>query len=196
MVANQDKLSHLKWATESRARNQACALRLLTLFEKYDSKWKTKKFSRAAQDLIAVSFSLWRAAFLADKTSKRSEVFEHGRTFLEKIIEDNAISYPQDKHSREWTFNYYTRNARSSLQQLAQFWKDAAPEYEGKKRTPADRWDYCQSLLDQIVTNFETMLAKQEGQRTSADAAQVARHEKRRKRKKVRELTFAARSET
>jgi len=146
--------------------------------------------------LIAVSFSLWRAAFLADKTSKRSEVFEHGRTFLEKIIEDNAISYPQDKHSREWTFNYYTRNARSSLQQLAQFWKDAAPEYEGKKRTPADRWDYCQSLLDQIVTNFETMLAKQEGQRTSADAAQVARHEKRRKRKKVRELTFAARSET
>jgi hypothetical protein len=195
-ATTQDKLKHLKWAIESRAKNQTCALRLLTLFQKYESTWKTKKYSRAAQDLIAVSFSLWRAAFLAEKKGKRSIVFEHGRDFLEKVIEDNAISYPTDKSSLEWTFNYYTRNARSSLQQLAKFWKDAAPEYEGKKRNPAERWDYCQSLLDQIVSNFETVLAKQEDQRANAGAVRIARHEKRRKRKKVRQLTIAARSQT
>jgi hypothetical protein len=68
--------------------------------------------------------------------------------------------------------------------------------YQGKKRTPADRWDYCQSLLDQIVTNFETMLTKEEDQRATARATKIARQEKRRKRKKVRQLTIAARSET
>jgi len=143
MAITQEKLKHLKWSIESRAKNQASALRLLTLFQKYESTWKTKKFSRAAQDLIAVSFSLWRAAFLAEKKGKRSFVFEHGRLFLEKVIEDNAISYPTDKGSLEWTFNYYTRNARSSLQELAKFWKDVAPEYKGKKRNAAERWDYC-----------------------------------------------------
>ena len=168
-------------------------MRLLVLFHKYESTWKTKKFSRAAQDLIAVSFSLWRAAFLAEKTGKRSIVFEHGRTFLEKVIEDNAISYPTDKGSLEWTFNYYTRNARSSLQQLAQFWKGTAPEYDGKKRNPAERWDYCQSLLDKTVANFETLLTKREERRANAKAVTVARGEKRRKRKKVRDLTLAAR---
>ena len=86
MTAVQSKLAHLEWAIHSRAENQICSLRLLGLFEKYEDTWKTRKFSRAAQDLIAVSFSLWRAAFLADKTSKRADVFDHGRNLLEKII--------------------------------------------------------------------------------------------------------------
>jgi hypothetical protein len=194
MAITQEKLDHLKWSIESRGKNQASALRLLGLFQKYETTWKSKKYSRAAQDLIAVSFSLWRAAFLAEKNGKRSIVFEHGRDFLARVIEDNAISYPSDKGSLEWTFNYYTRHARSSLQQLAQFWKDIAPKYDGKKRKPAERWDYCQSLLDEAVTNFEALLTKQEAQRVGAVAAKIAQKEKRRKRKKVREITFAARS--
>jgi hypothetical protein len=193
MTAAQSKLEHLKWAIQSRAKNQDCSLRLLALFEKYEDKWKTRKFSRAAQDLIAVSFSLWRATFLADKTSKRAVVFDHGRAFLEKIIEDNSISYPQDKYSREWTFNYYTRNARSSLQQLANFWKGVVSTYQGKKRSPMDRWDYCQALLDEAVANFEKLLTEQKAKVDRAEEARIARNERRRRRKKVRQLTLASR---
>src|SRR6266436_4940320 len=103
------KLEHLEWAVESRARNQRCAVRLLRLFMEYEEQWKTQRWARAAQDLLSVSFSLWRAAFLADKTAKRAAVFSHATDFLEKIIEDNAISYLQDRKCNEWTFNYYTR---------------------------------------------------------------------------------------
>ena len=191
-----NKIAHLKWAIESRARNQVCALRLLALFRKHESKWKSKKYARAAQDLVAVSFSLWRAAFLADKTSKRAAVFEHGRAFLEHVIEDNAISYPQDKNSREWTFNYYTRNARFSLNELARSWEGVVPPYVGGTRKPAERWDYCQSLLDQAVENFETSLDARDTQRAASQALRAARRDKRRKRAKVRELTLAAREKT
>src|SRR5258708_6686311 len=187
MTLAQNKLTHLSWAIQSRARNQACALRLLALFEKDRDTWKTKKYSRAAQDLIAVSFSLWRAAFLADKTGKRSEVFEHGRAFLERVIEDNSISYPQDKNSREWTFNYYTRNARSSLQELAKFW-EISPAYEGKKRNPEERWDYCQSLLDQNVKRFEVLLQKREKRLSERAAATQVRQDRKKRRRTVRKM--------
>lgn len=189
------KLEHLEWAIHSRAKNQRCSLRLLALLKKYEDTWKTKKFSRAAQDLIAVAFSLWRAAFLADKTSKRADVFNHGRDFLEKVIEDNAISYPQDKNSREWTFNYYTRNARASLQQLAEHWDGVAQPYMGKKRKPDERWDYCQELLDKNVENFEKLLAERKAKSDSAHQARKVRDERRLRRRTVRALTLADRGQ-
>src|SRR5271168_3806411 len=43
------------------------------LFELYDDFWKGKEAAKAAQDLVAVAFSLWRAAFLAEKSGKRTE---------------------------------------------------------------------------------------------------------------------------
>src|SRR4051812_43100849 len=98
MPVKKASVEHLEWAIESRAKNQRACLRLLNLFEAHEDFWKSKEASRAAQDLVAVAFSLWRAAFLAEKSGKRSEVFAHGREFLRRIIEDNAISYVQDKH--------------------------------------------------------------------------------------------------
>jgi hypothetical protein len=193
MAETPKNIAHLKWAIESRARNQICALRLLTLFGKYESTWNSKKYARAAQDLVAVSFSLWRAAFLADKTSKRAAVFAHGRAFLKHVIEDNAISYLLDKNSREWTFNYYTRNARFSLKQLASSWKGVAAEFVDKTREPPKRWDYCQSLLDQAVANFETLLSEKDARRAASKSLQIARADKRRKRRTVRKLALAAR---
>jgi hypothetical protein len=84
MSTPKTNLEHLEWAIQSRAKNQITSLRLLRLFEEHESTWKTSKFARAAQDLIAVSFSLWRAAFLADKTSKRADVFDMERHSFSK----------------------------------------------------------------------------------------------------------------
>jgi hypothetical protein len=60
--------THLKWLVKSRAANQEAALGLFNLFEQYPEQLKSAGLSRKAQSLVAACFSLWRAAFLADKT--------------------------------------------------------------------------------------------------------------------------------
>lgn len=193
MSDRAEKLTHLGWAIDSRTKNQKSSLRLLILFENYEAFWKTKKFSRAAQDLVAVAFSLWRAAFLAQKKSTRSLVFDAGRNFLEKFTEDNAIGFPQDKTSNEWTFNYYTRNARQSLEMLAEYWPDVVPKYEGRKRKPTERWDYCQGVLDDSIVNFEKLLAGMKADRDRQQQAAKTRTERKIRRKKVRTMTLQSR---
>src|SRR3569833_1345530 len=123
-TTSSQKMQHLEWAVQARTRNQQSALRLLRLFEEHADQWKTTKWARAAHALLSASFSLWRAAFLADKSGLRDMVFSQAREFLERIVEDNAISYTQDRKSREWTFDYYSRNARSSLEILAKYWPE------------------------------------------------------------------------
>jgi hypothetical protein len=196
MNANQDKLNHLDWSVRGRARNQTCSISLLRLFEKYESNWKSRKYSRAAQALIAISFSLWRAVFLADKTGKRANVFAQGKEFLERVIEDNAISYIQDKNAREWTFNYYTRNARSWLEELAMHWPSQVPKYQREQRGPKDRWDYCQDLLSKAVSNFEDHLDKRKIDAEKRRSIRARRTQKRQQRKTVRALTLASRKQT
>ncbi|MBA3962563.1 MAG: hypothetical protein H0X40_11760 [Chthoniobacterales bacterium] len=165
------KLKHLQWAIESRAQNQRCALRLLRLFMEYEEKWKTKSWAGAAQGLLSVSFSLWRAAFLADKIAKRAAVFSHATDFLEKIIEDNAISYTQDRKCNEWTFNYYTRNARTALETLNEHWPEQVPVYARQRLTPTERWRYCQELLDVAVEQFDLAARDLQAKKTSTEQA-------------------------
>jgi hypothetical protein len=187
------KLEHLQWAIKSRADNQRSAVRLLHLFWEYEGQWKTLRWSRAAQDLLSVSFSLWRAAFLADKTGQRVEVFSDATIFLEKIIEDNAISYLNDRNCKEWTFNYYTRNARAALENLHKFWPDQLPAYEGGKQTPTERWRYCQKLLDTAVENFQAAAEDIRTQNRSTKQAKEIRMAAKARRRKSREITLAAR---
>lgn len=194
MTGTPSKAAHLKWAIQSRARNQSSSLNLLELFDAFPLRWRTKKFSRAAQDLVAIAFSLWRAAFLADKASERGEVFKAGRDFLEKVIEDNAIGFTQDKNSRAWTFNYYTRNARSALEHLHAMFPQNAPTYDtGPKRNATQRWDYCQDLFDQAVLGFETSFKREILRKDSKRAKQARKEVQQRQRKTVRQLTKASR---
>lgn len=183
------KHDHLEWAIRSRARNQECCLKLLRLFDEDPAFWKTKTASRASQELLAVAFSLWRAAFLADKTGKREQVFTHGRDFLARLIEDNAIAYPQDKTAREWSFNYYTRNARYSLEFLASYWKHGLPKYAGATRNAVERWDYCQDLLDQGVAHFGTLISERRIIKERKTAGRAVREDAKKRRRTVRELT-------
>lgn len=194
MVEPSDKLEHLEWAILARNSNQRTCLRLLRLFDRYPNLWKSKVRAAAAQDLVSVGFSLWRAAFLAEKTGLRSEVFSHGRNFLEQMIEDNAIAYFQDKKSREWTFNYYTRNAKSALQRLAFKWPDAANAYINRARTPTERWDYCQELFEKAVEGFESLFEKRAAQRKAAKQKRERRAQKEANRAVVRKMTLKRRS--
>lgn len=191
--ASPTKHEHLEWAVTSRARNQVACLRLLRLFDDDPDYWKTKKPSRVAQELVGIGFSLWRAAFLAEKTGKRADVFSHGRDFLARVIEDNAIGYAQDKNSREWTFNYYTRNARNSLEFLRTIWGEGVPEYKGLTRNAVQRWDYCQDLLEQSIGYFEGVVSERTIKAAEKTAVRQGRVAAKQRRRDVRELTAADR---
>jgi hypothetical protein len=134
----KDDLSpeHRDWLVESRADNQRTALGLFKLLEKYPNKIKSRGFTKTAQTLIAVCFSLWRAAFLADKTGKREAVFDDAKTFLGKLIVDNAINYSQDRNAREWTFNYYANNAQDGLHTLAERWTPVDKALTAETKAP------------------------------------------------------------
>lgn len=106
---------HLTWLVESRYANQRAAVRFFNLFETHSTKVRSKGFSTTSQRMVAVCFSLWRAAFLSDKTGKRSAVVDDAKTFLGKMLTDNAITYPQDRST--WTFNYYMVNAEMNFAQ-------------------------------------------------------------------------------
>lgn len=170
------------------------ALRLLRLFEQNDARWQTKKYSKAAQELSSASFSLWRAAFLADKSGKRTAVFAHSKDFIAKVIEDNAISYPADKSAREWTFNYYTRNARNSLQIISHYWPDVVSKYVGSKMSATERWDYCQDKLDEALGGFERLLDAQAAAKEAKAERSIRRSDTKRKRATVRAMTLASRT--
>jgi hypothetical protein len=182
-LSSAEKLKHFSWAVDARARNQRSALRLYDLFTRHRPKWTSQKGARAAQNLLAVTFSLWRAAFLADKTARRLNVFDEGVEFLERLIADNAISYVQDRKSKEWTFNYYTKNAKAALRELSEggFRYAKAKPYEEDNRTPTQRWTYCQDLLDDALTYAEKAMSAppSASKRSQRQQTKIGRKERR-----------------
>ena len=199
MSEDLDRTDHFRWLVENRHRNQTCSLQLRLLLRDHEKRWKTRQLSPIAQELVSVSFSLWRAVFLADKTGKRSAVFDHGFKFLERVIEDNAISYVQDKAMREWSFNYYTRAARFSLEYMHRLRPEISPQYISSTRTPKQRWEYCQKLLEESVERFrhhlDTPKSTKAGPSKSKPGKSRSRAQTKANRAVVRSLQISAREE-
>ena len=150
---------HLRWLVDSRTANQNAALKLYTLLCEHSEQMVTPEWSAKAQHLVAACFSLWRAAFLADKGVQRSEVQAHARTFLAKMLVDNAITYPQDRSTRNWTFNYYMNNATNELLILSKDWPDIAALLKKRPKAvataPQRRWNKTQRAFEKAVDCLE-----------------------------------------
>jgi hypothetical protein len=159
---------HLKWLVNSRTSNQKSALRLFEFFDNYPTKIKRSEFAPKVQMLVAVCFSLWRAAFLADKTGLRIAVLEDAKNFLGKMLTDNAITYPQDRNSREFTFNYYMVNARDNLVNLGKDWKEILEQLSIENpvaNVPGStlssrRWNRHQKAFETALDCFEKALTE------------------------------------
>ena len=158
---------HIEWLIKSRFANQNSSLLLHKLLDTHFNEIKRNvDKSKKSQILTAICFSLWRAAFLADKTSSREAVLKHAQSFLEKMLADNAITYPQDRASREWTFNYYVNNAKDNLLTLAKYWPEVRDTLSAEKKVekgttaPGRRWDRHQSALDVALNSFQRELRK------------------------------------
>ena len=167
-MAKTDDLAfdHLQWLVNSRTSNQNASLALHLLLDKNFQKIKkSKELSTKAQVLVAVAFSLWRAAFLADKTGVREAVLQDARAFLAKMLTDNAITYPQDRASREWTFNYYMNSAKDCLLILSKDWPAVGQVLSASRRATkgttasSRRWDRHQRALETAIAAFESELA-------------------------------------
>src|SRR4051794_35067504 len=117
-------VKHLEWLIKSRAQNQGTSLKLLELFRKYDRECDPDRLGYdgaiVAQILTSITFSLWRAAFLADRNPNSGP--KHAIDFLEKLVVDNAINYTQDRSARDWTWAYYISNAMYHIRQLEEVW--------------------------------------------------------------------------
>ena len=80
---------------------------------------------------------------------------------LSELLANNAIAYPQEKKSKDWTFNYYLANARYRLRDLPE--KLAGLDIEPinpprGKQTPKDRWEYAQAALERAIDYLERKL--------------------------------------
>lgn len=165
MKPDTPKHLHIEWLINSRAANQRSSLALHKLLEThFDAIKKSVRRSSKAQNLTAACFSLWRAAFLADKTGIRENVLMDARTFLEKMLTDNAITYPQDRASREWTFNYYVSNAKNCLLSHSEDWPEVESTLSASKKVtkgttaPGRRWDRHQAALNVALEAFREEL--------------------------------------
>lgn len=153
-------MEHLEWAIESRHENQRCAIRLLRLLTEQKDRIRQRQFDMFSQVLVGAVFSLWRAAFLADKTGIRAESYKAAISFLETMIAHNAIGYSQDRTEKEWTFNYYVNNVRDTLLiwSRKKEYRRIVPMWIISARSPTQRWDYAQKLLTEAVENFAAEL--------------------------------------
>lgn len=105
------------WLVESRSRIQCLLLELYKFLKDNRGKLVQRKFERSVFGLlVGTAFSLWRAAFLVSQADRDwPNILKQAEDFLDILVEDNAINYPQDKKTRNWTVGYYLNNARYRL---------------------------------------------------------------------------------
>jgi hypothetical protein len=115
---------------------------------------------KALRSLVGVSFALWRAVFLADRTGNVDAKNKDTISFLEKMVATNAINFSDDHKLREWTFRYYVDDACFRLQQLSEDYRGIGmSESDFDRFGPADdQWDHVQKLFEKAVGYFEKRL--------------------------------------
>jgi hypothetical protein len=158
-----DKLADLEWLVESRSRNQRSTLALYKLLLTHKKKLdRSRRHRGAAQMLLGSAFSLWRAVFLADIKQGRGDLLHDVESFLVELIQNNAITYVQDRKHRDWTFRYYVQNARERLKELNIAFKNLGFAFElpgeSKGKSPQDWWLTHQVALEGAIDQFESIL--------------------------------------
>lgn len=63
-------------------------------------------------------FCLWRAVFLLEDSYPVSAFVEHMIKFMDFLIDDNIVNYPQDKKARYFSALFYIRSANLRLEDL------------------------------------------------------------------------------
>jgi hypothetical protein len=111
-VTKQKDLAHLAWAIDHRAKIQHTMLALLELVRETEVSHAEWVKPNLMDHLIAASFSLWRAVFLAEKVREIPSIQKAQEAFLVKVISTNAITFGDDLQTSAWTVSYYLEAAK------------------------------------------------------------------------------------
>jgi hypothetical protein len=149
---------HLEWLVENRAANQRTSAKLYRLFKEYPKQVSNRPFASQAQALVAIGFSLWRSAFLSDKTGLLSDTNEDAEWFLGELLLTNNIAFPQDRKAKDWTFNYYAANAKFRLEIYAANYPGDFELGQVTAKSPKDRWKNLQHEFERAVEHFRLQL--------------------------------------
>jgi hypothetical protein len=164
------KRQDMQWLVSNRSAIQQTALDLYDLLLEEGQNPPQKKTSFIQQDLVGAFFCLWRGVFLAhEKTSKFGTPLRHAKAYLTKIIDNNAISFNDDKNSMEWTANFYVDGAGrilagfpSSTSSKATARCETIPPLWEIEKYPAqikDRWKYNHEILKGKIHSLRKDLA-------------------------------------
>jgi hypothetical protein len=161
---NNDEIN-TRWLVNNRIAIQETALDLYLLIPNKNGAIK-KQISLIHQDLVGAFFCLWRGVFLAhDKNSKRGKPLDNAIAFLKKVIDDNAITFGDDKTFREWTANFYidcagrilsgfppskTGKATKRCETISPRW-----EIENYPSDIKERWEYNHKILKAKIQSMK-----------------------------------------
>lgn len=163
MAAKGPDLSpeHFTWLVEGRSANQQSTLELYKLISGSEHKLNSNvELQEAAQDLMGVAFSLWRAVFLSDTSGEYDDQLADLKKFLISLISDNTVLYVTDKNARNWSFRYYLDNAFHRLHKLSASKLRLVDNFDVLKAvdTDKDKWRNAQSVLDKAIARFGAAL--------------------------------------
>lgn len=162
-IAEKNELQDLEWLVLNRSRNQKSTLDLYKLMDREkDQLGKSRRDRAFAHCLLGICFSLWRAVFLANIKQSKGALLTDAKKFLKELIETNNISFQTDLRSNDWSFRYYTQNARDRLKYLNGSFKIRNLSFtlpgEPVGRTAQEWWESHQDSLELAVTTFEVFL--------------------------------------
>jgi len=148
---------HARWLVENRADTQRVSAKLYALLKAYPGEVSER--AAGAQNLVAISFSLWRSVFYSDKEIHGEGTTEDAINLLSEMLQNNAIAYTQERKAKDWTFNYYLWNARMRLENLKESWPKAElGDLIPPVRSPKTRWKRLQKAFSKAVDHYEKLL--------------------------------------
>jgi hypothetical protein len=114
-------IERLAWAIGARERSQRLLLALYGFGKEKGYGSPESEEARVFSVLVAVAFSLWRAAFLADAPTRTwPEALDDVQEFLKTALRTNAIAFSTEHARQGWTAGYYLKNALLRLQDVLQ----------------------------------------------------------------------------
>jgi hypothetical protein len=114
--------------------------------------------------LLGSAFSLWRAAFLVKGTRQRSDLNEHALEFLDKLLWDNAINYPQDRDTHAWTGGYYVNSAALRLREAGTLLQmTGSAEFQALGKFISQQWDQPKTTLPDVGEGWDICHAAGKG---------------------------------
>ena len=103
-------LDEIRWINQ----NRIAVLQLTDEFSAFLQKLPTENTTpivqKATMKCVGAAFSLWRAVPLVNDLNVEDTVGQ-AKSYIAKVLADNAILYGDDKRMRAWSFGYYVNNA-------------------------------------------------------------------------------------